>query len=107
MLGHLNVNSLRNNFESIADVIQGTFDIFLLSETQINERFPNKQFCLNNFQKDRNRHGGGMFYGSENLPCKSLTTKIDNLTETIFLEVNVESSIWLFVNCYKLPSQNE
>ena len=111
ILGHLNINSLRNKFELIADVIQGTFDIFLLSETKIDESFPDKQFRLNNykiFRKDRNRYGGGiMFYVNENLPCKSLTTKIDNLTETIFLEVNVESSIWLFVNCYKLPSQNE
>ena len=45
MPGHLNVNSLRNKIESIADVIQGTFDIFLLSETKIDEIFPNKQFC--------------------------------------------------------------
>ena len=29
-LGHLNVNSLRNKFESVADVIQGIFDIFPL-----------------------------------------------------------------------------
>ena len=111
ILGHLNINSLRNKFESIADVIQGTFDIFLLSETKIDESFPDKQFRLNNykiFRKDRNRYGGGiMFYVNENLPCKSLTTKIDNLTETIFLEVNVQSSKWLFVGCYKPPSQNE
>ena len=45
MPGHLNVNSLRNKIESIEDVIQGTFDIFLLSETKIDEIFPNKQFC--------------------------------------------------------------
>ena len=44
---------------------------------------------------------------NENLPCKSLTTEIDNLSETIFLEVNVQSSKWLFVGCYKPPSQNE
>ena len=31
----LNVNSRRNKFESVADVIQGTFDIFLLSETKL------------------------------------------------------------------------
>ena len=58
MLGHLNVNSLRNKFESIADIIQGTFDIFLLSETKIDESFPDKLFCFNNFRifrKDRNR----------------------------------------------------
>ena len=32
-----------------------------------------------------------MFYVNENLPCKSLTAEIDNLPETIFLEVNVQS----------------
>ena len=111
ILGHLNINSLRNKFELIADVIQGTFDIFLLSKSKIDESFPDKQFRLNNyriFRKDRNRYGAGiMFYVNENLPCKSLTIEIDNLTETIFLEVNVQSSKWLFVGCYKPPSQNE
>ena len=95
----------------IADVIQGQFGIFVLSETKIDESFPDKQFCLNNFRifrKDRSQYGGGiMFYVNENLPCKSLTTETDNLTETIFLEVNVQSSQWLFVGCYKPPSQNE
>ena len=42
-------NSVRNKFESIADVIQGTF-FFLLSETKIDEIFPDKEFCLNNFR---------------------------------------------------------
>ena len=84
ILGHLNVTSPRNKFKSVADVIQETFDIFLLSETEIDESFPDKQFCSNNFRivrKDRNRYGGGiMFYVNENLPCKSLTTGIGNLT---------------------------
>ena len=108
---HLNVNSLRNKFESIANVIQGTFDIFVLSEIEIDESFPHKQLCFNNFrmfQKDRNRYRGKIiFYVSDNLRCKSLTTEIDNLTETIFLEVNVRSSKWIFVGCYKPPSSNE
>ena len=61
ILSHLNINSLRNKFESIADVIQGTFHLFLLSETKIDESFPDEQFRLNNykiFQKERNRYGG-------------------------------------------------
>ena len=111
MLGHLNVNFLRNNFEPIADVIQRTSDIFLLSETKIDESFPDKQLCLNNFRifrKDRNWYGGRiMFKVNGNLPCKNLTTEIYNLTETIFLEVNIPSSKWLFLGCYKPPSQNE
>ena len=91
-------------------LFKGTFDIFLLPETKIDESFPDKQFRLNNyktFRKHRNRYGKGiMFYVNENLPCKSLTTKIDNLTGTIFVEVNVQSSKCLFVGCYKPPSQN-
>ena len=48
-----------------------------------------------------------MFYVNKDLPCKNLTTKIDNLAKTIFLEINIQSSKWLFVGCYKPPSQNE
>ena len=48
-----------------------------------------------------------MFYINENLRCKNLTTNIDNLTETIFLEVGVQSSKWLFVGCYKPPSRDK
>ena len=47
-----------------------------------------------------------MFYVNENLPRKSVPTKIENLTE-IFLEVNFRSSEWLFVGCYKPPNQKE
>ena len=111
ILGHLNINSFQNKFESIADVIQGTFDIFLLSKTKTDKSFPDKHFRLINyriFRKDRNQCGrGNMFYVNESLPCKSLTTETDNLTETNFLEVNVQSSKWIFVDCYKLPSQSE
>ena len=38
MLGNLNVT--RNKFESIVDVIQETFNIFLLSETKVDKSFP-------------------------------------------------------------------
>ena len=82
MLRHLNVNSHQNKFESIADVIQRTSDTFLLSETKTDESFPDKQFCLSNFRiflKANNRYRGGiMFYVKKNLPCKSLTTEIEN-----------------------------
>ena len=43
---HLNVNSLRNKFVSIQELIKSTFDIFLISETKIDDSFPNAQFKL-------------------------------------------------------------
>ena len=49
-----------------------------------------------------------MFYVNESLPCKSLTTEIDNVTtETIIFEVNVRSSKWPILGCHKPPNQNE
>ena len=42
-----------------------------------------------------------MLYVNQNLPCKSLTTEIDNLTESIFLEVNVQvpnGYLWVVTN---------
>ena len=39
--GHLNVNSIRNKFVSIEELIKRTFDIFLISETKIDYSFPN------------------------------------------------------------------
>ena len=48
-----------------------------------------------------------MVYVNENIPCRSLATKIDNFTETIFLEINFQSSKWLSMGSYKAPSQKE
>ena len=84
---------------------------FCLSETKIDESFSTKQFCLHNFrifQLESNGEGI-IFYVNVNLLCKSLNAEIDILTETIFIEVNVnvQSSKWLFVRCFKLPSQNK
>ena len=44
--GQLNVNSIRNKFESVQEIIQNTFDIFLVCETKIDSSFPNQQFCI-------------------------------------------------------------
>ena len=52
----LNVNSVRNKFESVQEITQNTFDIFLVCET-----------------KDRNAHGEGLlFYVNQDLNCKVL-----------------------------------
>ena len=43
---HLNINSIRNKFEMIAETITN-FDIFLISESKIDSTFPNMQFKIN------------------------------------------------------------
>ena len=63
IMGHLNINSLRNKFESIKPIISPNLDIFLVSETKLDESFPNNQFSISGyrmFRQDRNCFGGGL-----------------------------------------------
>ena len=45
-IGHLNVNSLRNKFTAVEELIKGRIDIGLISETKTDESFPNQQFKI-------------------------------------------------------------
>ena len=52
----------------------------MLSETKIDESFPNQQFNISNyktFRRDRNKHGEGLlFYINENISCKLIIDQI-------------------------------
>ena len=109
-MGHLNINSLRNKFESIKPIISPNFDLFLVSETKLDESFPNNQFSISGyrmFRQDRNCFGGGLcIYVKENIASKQLNLHLDKETEAIYLEINIRSRNWLIVGLYKPPSQN-
>ena len=72
----MNVNSIRNKFVTIQELIKSLFEIFLISETKVDDSFPNAQFKIEgykSFRKDRDAFGGGLlFYDNEELNCRSL-----------------------------------
>ena len=74
--GQLNVNSIRNKFESVQEIIQNTFDIFLACMTKNHFSFPDQQSYIPEyriFRKDRNARGGGLlFYVNQDLNCQVL-----------------------------------
>ena len=41
ILGHLNINSIRNQFDLPVDQIKGNVDIVVISETKLDESFSN------------------------------------------------------------------
>ena len=51
IMDHLNINSLRSKFESIKPIISPNFDIFLVSETGLDESFPNNQFSISGHRR--------------------------------------------------------
>ena len=46
IFGHLKVNSLRNKFEPISELIKVQIDIFLINETKLDVLFPSNQYAI-------------------------------------------------------------
>ena len=61
IVGHLNINSIRNNFDFLAHQVKGNIDILMISETKLDESFPSGQFLLDGynvpFRSDRDGNG--------------------------------------------------
>ena len=102
-IGALNVNSLRNKIGAVQELITNNIDIYLFSETNIDETFPNQQFNISNyktFHRDRNKHRGGLLflYINENVPCKFINDEIiQSDIEIIMFELLVKTRKWLCI----------
>ena len=64
VVGHLNINSIRNKFNFVANQVQGNIDILTISETRLDESFPPGQFLLDGysvpFRSHRDGNAGGI-----------------------------------------------
>ena len=108
----MNVNSLRNKFEAVEELVQNKVAICFLAGTKIDETFRNQQFMINGyklFRRDRNCHGGGVLcYINKNIPSK--TVNVDGIVkecEIVLIEFSMKTRKWLFIGLYTPPSQNE
>ena len=111
-IGHLSINSVRNKFSSLQQTVLNKTDILLLSETKIDDSFPNSQFYAEGFKmycKDRTKTGGGLLlYVNENLPGKIINSyKFKENSEIIVFEFSVSNKNWILLGNYKPPSQND
>ena len=101
-LGHLNINSIRNKFDCVKFVIDNKIDIFLVSETKLDDSFPTVQFLIKGFgtpyRHERNPKGGELLlYIREDILSKRLPCKTNYNTETLIVEINFEKRKW-FLN---------
>ena len=75
--GHLNINSIRQKFDSLIEITAGNIEILMISETKLDDSFPKGQFIIKGFSEpyrlDRNSKGGGiMLLIREDIPSKLL-----------------------------------
>ena len=98
----LNINSIRNKFEMLSDQIKGNIDVLLVSETKIDDSFPNGNFLIDGFSTlyrlDRNSNGGGlMLFVREDIPSNLIEAEAKPI-EGFYVELNLRNDNWL-LNC--------
>ena len=98
-LGHVNVNSLRNKFESLNELIK---DIFLWIESKLDSSFSDSQFLVPGYRivkEGQNKNGGVLKSLKRNNYQKKL--------EILLLEINLVKMKILVMELYKPLSFSE
>ena len=109
VVAHLNINSLRLKFDSLAQKITGNVDILMISETKLDNSFPEGQFLIEGYRKpygnDRNYHGGGiMLYVRADISSKLLSRELLPM-EVFYVEINLHKKKWSLSSSYN-PNKN-
>lgn len=103
IIAHLNINSIRNKFEALKQLVNGKIDILVITESKIDSSFPLQQFRIEGYSQyrvDRNSEGGGVVvYIREDLPSRKLNIPCDEI-EGIFIEINIKNNKWLLFGGY-------
>ena len=112
-VGHLNINSIPNKFDGIMDIVKHNLDIFVISETKIDESFPNVQFFCEGYslphRRDRCLGGGGLLmYVNQDIPSRILISYIipDDI-EILCVEINLRKQKWAVFGIYRPPGMKE
>ena len=106
IIAHLNINFLNTKFEHLQELVKENVDILLVSETKLDDTFPNGQFKIEGYDKpirlDRTKNGGGiLFFIRDDLPCTELKShKLSDYVEGIFIELTIRNSKWLIMGGY-------
>ena len=96
IFAHLNINSIRNKFDNLSQLIRGKIDVLLISATKIDDSFPKGQFLIDGFSApyrlDHNCQGGSlMLFVREDIPSNLLTSE-EKPIESFYVELNLRNS---------------
>ena len=92
---YLNVNSVRNKFSDLQDVINRNVDIVLIAETKIDASFSSAQFVLDGYHLPycldvTEQKGGILVYVKSSIPSHRLTCgNLCDSIQPIHFEINL------------------
>ena len=90
----MNINSIRNKFDTLTYIIGNNIEIILISEKKIDDTFPTDQFFIKGFsapyRQDRNRTGGRLLLlAREDVPSRISNPKSKTDIEALSVEINL------------------
>ena len=106
IIGHLNINSIRNKFDIMKTMLMHDLDIFMVTETKLDDSFQVSQFNVEGsstpFRLDRNKNGGGtiLYIRSYIIASKLTSCTFPNDIEAFFIEINLKGNKWLICCSY-------
>ena len=111
MIGHRNVNSVRNKFEVHSNSIKGNLDVLMISQTKLDSTFPSNQFTIKVYAAPirfhRNGRGRGIvLYIRKDIPARLLTTSLHKDFEVFFVELNLREKKILMCCSYNYAKSN-
>ena len=104
VMGHFNINSLLNKFDSLKLLVKNSLNVFMISGTKLDKTFPEGQRLIDGFTPPyrmvRNTNGGGIaLYVREYIPSRQISFKnYDKDIEHLFVEINLHRKKWL-ISC--------
>ena len=102
IFSHLNINSIRNKFENLKEVVSNHVNILVTAETKIDKSFPMAQFLMEGFHKPlkldiSDKSGGLLVYVRLHLLSRQLIRfEIPSEIQAIPFEVNMRKKKWFF-----------
>ena len=100
IIGHLDINSIRNKFDALSLIVKNNVDILMISETKLDDSFPTAQFLFHGFSTpyrldSNSKIGGILLYIREDIPTRLLKSKSKTGIETISVEINLRKRKWI------------
>ena len=101
IFSYLNINSTREKFENLCELVAGNVDILCIAETKLYPSFPNSQYLIPGFHKPlrmdvSSQTGELLVYSKSSFLSKMLTKfKVPNNIQIIPFELNLRKDKWL------------
>ena len=112
IIGHINIYSIRNKLEQLLSFINNNIGILMISETMIEDTFPDSQFLIKRFsvfyRLDRTaKRGGILLHIRVDIPSKHIEkVTLDESFEGFFIVINLKSKKWLLGCSYNPHRDN-